>query len=281
MTASRSAMPLFLAILFLCGVCDAQNNSTPNPPTAATQKGTAIGQTINAAISAALPGASAIENIIATIFKKPGASVQSSDTTKVSKKSLTDAVNATTGQLATASDTQLKALQEAVQEITTVNMLAAHAETADSTLTACRALLAASDWANFKQEWAVAKDNLSNVTSTDPTKLGKISDEDLLTSWDRLAEQYAQWKANVDNYSAKSDRTFTLASLDALDDAVKSIAQIRTVELQLIAVQLQSIKAQAPATITTNNRLVLPPPPTNGPLAEFLLGALPNSGKSE
>jgi hypothetical protein len=277
MRSRRATKTPFLGLLFLfgCQVCSAQQSSTPNP-TSPTQKGTAIGQTINAAITAALPAASAIENVIAAIFKKPtGSSVSPTTTAKVSAKDVTDAVkrNVDPATLAAASQAQLAALQGAIEEIATVNILARNAQTAGASLTASRALLATSDWNDFKEQWEVAKKTLAKVTSMDPSKLGKISDENLLVDWNRLNSDYDQWIANVDNYSARKNLTLTLASFDSLYAAVQSLSQIPSVELQLISGQLQSVKAQ-PSSPTSG----LPPPTpetTSVTLSGFITDTLP------
>jgi len=269
----------FVGILFICEVASAQQTSSPTSPSTATQKGTAIGQTINAAITAALPGVSAIENIIAALFKKPAGSVSPSATTKVSAQAVTNAVktNADPTALAAAAQAQLTALQGAIAEIATVNELASSAQTASTALTASRALLVTSDWDDFKTQWGVAKTNLSKVTSTDPSKLGKISDEDVLVAWNRLNTQYAQWISDVDNYSGKKNLALTLASFDQLSAAIQSLTTMPTVELNLISSQLQTVKAQPAPGGNNAPPPPPPPPPTNGVLSNFLVRTLPPS----
>jgi len=277
MKARRAIGTLLLGLVFVCQICSAQQTSSPAPASTPTQKGTAIGQTINAAITAALPAASAIENIIAALFKKPAGAVSPTTTTKVSAQTVTDAVkkNADPAALAAASQAQLTALQGAITEIATVNVLATSAQTASTSLTASRALLVTSDWDDFKPQWDVAKTNLNKVTSTDPSKLGQISDENVLLAWKQVNGQYVQWISDVDNYSAKKNLTLTLASLDQLSAAIQSLARIPSVELELISTQLQTVKAQPPASV--NN---VPPPPadnTGGKLSTFFRNTVPPS----
>jgi hypothetical protein len=278
MKTPRALKTAFLGLLslFVCQYCSAQQTSPTAPTSASTQKGTAIGQTINAAITAALPGVSAIENIIAAIFKKPAGSVPPSTTTKVSAQTVTDAVkkNVDPATLAAASQAQLTALQGAITEIATVNLLATSAQTASTALTASRALLVTSDWDDFKQQWDVAKTNLNKVTSTDLSKLGKISDENVLLAWNRVNGQYVQWISDVDNYSAKKNLTLTLASFDQLSAAIQSLARIPSVELELISIQLQTVKAQPSASA---NFAEPPPASTTGTLSTFLTRTLPQS----
>lgn len=270
----KIALPVIAAFLGLvCQPCSAQQAPATTSTNAATQKGTAIGQTINAAITAALPGVSAIENIIAAIFKKPAGSVSPSATTRVSAQTVTDAVKNTTTTLTSASQAQLAALQSAVDEIATVNVLATSAQNASSALVASRALLVTSDWDDFKQQWEVAKTYLNRVTSTDPSKLGKISDEDVLLAWNRVMGQYTQWTADVDNYSARKNLTLTLASFDQLSAAIQALARIPSIELELISTELQTVKAQ-PAS---GNNAPLPPAATNGTLSTFLTSTLPGN----
>jgi hypothetical protein len=268
MKASRAMLGVVLGLVFFCQFCSAQDASTSSPTTTPVQAGTAIGQTINAAITAALPAASAIENIIAAIFKKPVGSVSPSTTAKVSAQAVTDAVkkSADPATLASASQTQLTALQGAITEIATVNTLATSAQTANNALTASRALLLASDWDDFKQQWNVAKSNLNKVTSTDPSKLGKISDENVLLVWSRVDAHYTQWISDVDTYSAKKDLLRTLASFDQLSAAIESLARIPGVELEMISAQLQAVKAQP----SSGNKAQEPPAATNGALSTFL-----------
>lgn len=264
---------LGLVLLVACELCSGQQVPSTTPTSAATQKGTAIGQTINAAITAALPGVSAIENIVASIFKKPVGSVPSSATAKVSAQSVTDAVNKNAATLAAASQAQLMALKGAINEIEVVNELATSAQTASTALTASRALLVTSDWNDFKPQWAVAKTNLNKVTSTDTSKLGKISDENVLLVWQQINGQYVQWISDVDNNSASKNLALTLASFDQLSAAIQSLARIPSVELKLISDQLQTVKAQ-PAT---GNNAPPPPPPSTeiGPLSTFIKSTVP------
>lgn len=271
---------LGLVFTFVCQICSAQGSTTPNPTSTATQRGTSIGQTINAAITAALPAVSAVENIIAAIFKKPAGSVSPGKTTKVSAQTVTDAVkkNADPETLAKASQDQLTALQGAIEEIATVNILARSAQTASTALTASRPLLVTSDWDNFNPQWAVAKANLNKVTSIDPSKLGKISDEEVLLAWRQVDSQYTQWISDVDNYSARKNLMLTLASFDQLSAAIQSLTRIPSVELELISTQLQAIKAKPSPPPSTN--FAPPPPPlpnTKGALSTFLIRTVPHS----
>lgn len=273
MKARRAIGTLLLGLLFVCQICLGQQTSSPAPPNTPTQKGTAIGQTINAAITAALPAASAIENIIAALFKKSAGAVSPSTTTKVSAQAVTDAVKKNAEALAAASQAQLKALEGAITEIATVNVLATSAQIASTSLTASRSLLVTSDWDDFKQQWDVAKTNLNKVTSTDPSKLGQISDENVLLAWRQVNGQYVQWISDIDNYSAKKNLPVTLSSLDQLSAAIQSLARIPSVELELISTQLQTVKAQPPASV--NNA---PPPPadnTAGTLSIFFRNTVP------
>jgi hypothetical protein len=270
-------------ILLFCSICSAQGTSsttstktqTATSTTTPTSRGTAIGQTINAAITAALPAVSAVENVIAAIFKKPASAVSPTDTTKVSAASLTSAVkqSADPTVLAAASQTQLAALQSAITEIATVNVMATNAQTASASLIAARALLAIPNWSGFKTQWGVAKENLTKLLTTDPEKLGKISDESVFSSWNTLSTQYNQLISDVDNYSTAKNQYLTLASFDRLSASVQALAQIPSVELQLISNQLQTVKAQ-PAT---GNNAPPPPPIDNNPLSTFIKNTIPTS----
>jgi hypothetical protein len=275
MTPTRALTLSVLVAVSMTRICSGQQTSTSTAANTSTTKGTAIGQTINAAITAALPAVFAIENVIATIFKKPAGSVPPSATTKVSAQTVTDAVkkSADPTVLASAAQAQLTALQGAITEIATVNELAQNAQIAGTGLTASRALLAVSNWDAFKQQWAVAKTNLAKVTATDPSKLGKITDENVLLAWDTVNRQYAQWISDVDNYSAQKNLTLTLSSFDQLSGAIASLAQIPSVELKLISDQLQTVKAQP------SDGTKAPPRPstTQGPLAGFLTQTIPQA----
>jgi hypothetical protein len=260
-------------ILFVCSICSAQGTTSTTPTTTATSKGTAIGQTINAAITAALPAVSAVEKVVTAIFNKPASAVKPTDTAKVSKDSLTSAVkqNADAATLAAAAQVQLTALKSAVEEIATVNVIATNAQIASSSLTASRALLATSNWSAFKTQWGVAKQNLAKLISVDPGKLGNISDENVLLSWNTLSAQYNQWISDVDSNSTASppNLLLTLASFDRLSAAVQSLTQMPSVELELIGSQLQTIKA-TPATGANNAPPPPPPPGESGPLVTFI-----------
>jgi len=145
------------------------------------------------------------------------------------------------------------------------------AQTASTALTASRALLATSDWGDFKLQWEVAKTNLNKVTSTVPGKLGKISDENVLLAWNLVNALYVQWISDVDNYSARRNLTLTLASFDQLSAAIQALARIPSVELELISSQLQSVKAQPAA----GNNAPPPPPTESGPLSTFIKNTVP------
>lgn len=271
----RIAPILVLGSVLLVYRCSyAQATSTTTTSTA-TQKGTAIGQTINAAITAALPGVSAVENIISAIFKKPAASVSATTTARVSGQTVKDAVkqNADPTALAAASQAQLTALQGAIEEIATVNGLAMNAQTASTSMTAARALLVTSNWDAFNTQWSVAKTNINKVTNTDFSKLGKISDENVLVVWTTVNQKYVQWMSDVDTNSAKKDLAVTLASFDQLSAAMQSLANVPTIELELISTQLQSVKAQP----SSGGAAPTPEPATKGKLAAFVGQTIPAS----
>jgi hypothetical protein len=214
-----------------------------------------------------------VENVVAAIFKKPAGSVSPKDTTKVSAVSLKDAVkqNADPATLAAASQTQLTALKSAIEEIETVNVLATRAQTASNGLVAARALLATSDWGDFKTQWDVATKTLTKLVATDPAKLGKISDENVLLTWNLVSAQYTQWMSDVDKYSAAKNLTLTLASFDQLSAAIQALTRLPGVELELISEQLQTVKAQP----SLGNNAPPPPPTEDGPLSTFIKNTLP------
>jgi len=274
MTLLRLSTSILITV-FASQLCLGQATSTSTGASTATTKGTAIGQTINAAITAALPAVSAVENIVSAIFKKPAGSVSSKDTTKVSKQTVTDAVNksADPAALAAAAQAELTALQSAVEEIATVNDLAENAQIASAGLTSSRSLLAVSNWDAFKPQWEVAKRALNTVTATDPTKLGKISDENVLLAWDTLHRQCDGWISQVDQYSTAKNLTLTLSSFDQLSGAVASLAQIPSVELKLIGEQLKTVKAQP----SSGTKALPRPATTEGPLSHFLLQGVPQA----
>jgi hypothetical protein len=278
MKVRPGVISVVVGLTFTFQFCSAQATSTATPttaPTTATQKGTAIGQTINAAITAALPAASAVENIIAALFKKPASAVSSNAKTTVSKQEVTDAAktNADPTALANAAQTQLAALQGAVDEIAQVNTLATAAQTASDSFNTAGSLLFIADWTDFGPQWQTAKQNLDKVTATDPSKLGKISDENVLLAWNTLNGQYATWRNNVDTYSAAKNQVLAITNFIQLAAAVRALAQIPSAELLLISNQLQTVQAK-PSSNKNSNNAPPPPPPGNGPLSEFLTRTL-------
>jgi hypothetical protein len=249
---------------------------SPAQTTPAETKGAAIGQTINAAITAALPGVSAIENIVAALFKKPAGTVAPTATTRVTAQNVTDAVKGATATLQSNAQAQLTALQGAIAEIAAANALATAAQTANTSLTPARAFLTIPDGMRaFKTQWGVAKQNLKTVTSFDSSKLGKISSESILDAWNLLNQNYTQWESDVDLYSSQTppNLALVLSSFDKLLTSVQGIATIPSVELSLLANQLSTIKAQA--AIGTGTPPPPPPPPATllnaaGSLGEFI-----------
>ena len=252
---------------------------------AAATKGKAIGETINAAISAALPGVSAIENIVAALFKKPaGTAVAPTATAKVSAQDVTNAVNSATTTLQNNAQAQLSALQGAVAEIAAANQLASAAQNAYATLPSTAFLNIPGGLEAFKNGWGVAKTNLGKVTGFNAATLGKITDESLLTDWNTLNNAYAGWisdiETNITNQTQASITTTNLVlglkSFGQLQTAVQGMTMIPSVELTELASQLSTIKAQQPTNAANN---ASPPRPHPHPkrtipvLLERLLGA--------
>ena len=230
--------------------------------TPAMTKGTAIGQTINAAITAALPGVSAIENILATLFKKP-TDPNSTASTKVTAQNVTNAVNSATATLQSNAQAQLTALQGAIDEIAAANALAAAAQVANTSLPSKALLSLTGGMDTFKTQWSVAKTNINKLTSFDSAKLGKISDEAVQDAWRVLNDSYTQWISDVDtniaNQTSVTTATYTIGipSFDSLAKSIQGLTRIPSVELQLLAAQLKTVSAQS----ATGTGATPPPPP--------------------
>jgi hypothetical protein len=240
----------------------------------ATAKGTAIGQTINAAITAALPGVSAIENILATLFKKP-TDPNSTASTKVTAQSVTNAVNSATATLQSNAQAQLSALQGAIGEISAANALAAAAQVANTSLPSKALLSLTGGMDTFKTQWSVAKTNINKLTSFDSAKLGKISDEAVQDAWRALNDSYTQWISDVDtniaNQTSVTTATYTIGipSFDSLAKSIQDLTRIPSVELQLLAAQLKTVNAQA----APGPGAAPPPPPPPPPPVSVLNNA--------
>ncbi len=253
---------------------------------AAAMKGKAIGETINAAISAALPGVSAIENIVAALFKKPaGTAVAPTATAKVSAQDVTNAVNSATTTLQNNAQAQLSALQGAVAEIAAANQLASAAQNAYATLPSTAFLNIPGGLEAFKNGWGVAKTNLGKVTGFSAATLGKITDESLLTDWNTLNNAYAGWisdiETNITNQTQASITTTNLVlglkSFGQLQTAVQGMTMIPSVELQSLPASSALSKLSSRLTQLTT-RLPPPPPPpqknNSGPLGTFIRSTL-------
>jgi hypothetical protein len=258
-SAYRNAI---FGLLLLAPVSHAQD--------AATTKGKAIGETINAAITAALPGVSAIDKLIATLFN--GKSKQTLTPSDVKKAAASQASKDETSK-STDANSQLASLKGVIAEIASANTLAELAQTAETSLAQARGFLTIPNgWDPFKNQWAIAKTNIASIQKFDSAKLGQISNENVQDAWDNLNTQYEQWKGEIDNFSAKNDLVLTLSSFDKLQTAVHKMATTPSVELRLIAAQLATIKAQPPAKTEFGIAPPPPPPPPSksGDLSNFI-----------
>jgi hypothetical protein len=248
MASGRRTRTFALMFLPLTSISYAQDS-------AAVTKGKAIGETINVAITAALPGVSAIDDLIATLFK--GKSKQTLTPADVKTAATMQASTDEASKSATANK-QLTSLAGAIAEIAGANELAGLSQTAETSLAQARAYLTIQDgWNAFSSQWSAAKTNVGKVQSFDSAKLGQISNENVQDAWNSLTTQYEQWKSDVDLYSGQKNLALTLSSFDKLQTAVHNISTTPSVELKLIAKQLGSIKAQPPAPVGA----VPPPPP--------------------
>ena len=247
---NRGILPLILIQVGMAAASLAQSAT----PSTATKRGTAIGETINAAITAALPGASAIGNIVKALF--PGSS-DPTKTSRISPNQVTKAVNDQGTAAQQAAQTQLQALTGAIAEIAATNDLASTAQIANTSMASARAFLTTQDWDNFKLQWAIAKQNLIKIANFDSAKLGKISNEAVQDTWAELNASYNQSIGDVDNFSAAKNLASCLASFDKLANSVQSLVTIPSVQLKLIAQQLSTVKAQ----VQPPNSLGLAPPP--------------------
>jgi len=239
----------------------------------ATTKGKAIGETINAAITAALPGVSAIDSLIATLFNNGKDKKKTLTPDDVKTAATTQASKDEESKSATAN-AQLASLAGAISEIASANELAGIAQTAETTLAQTRAYLTIQDgWDAFKPQWNTAKTNIGKIQSFESGKLGQISNENVQDAWNSLSTQYEQWKSDVDLYSGQKNLALTLSSFDKLQTAVHNIATTPSVELKLIAKQLGAIKAQPPTGVSGGTRPApppLPPPSKSGDLSNFI-----------
>jgi hypothetical protein len=217
----------------------------------ATTRGKAIGETINAAINAAIPGANAIGSLIQTLLGNKNEK-------KISKDDLDKALMDQADKLQKQAQDQLKSLSSVVAEITAANDLANTSQIAYESMTIARSfvtLQSDTGWDAFKTQWEkVAKPTLDNVKKFDPAKLGKISNEDIHTEWQRLMGQYQQLITDVETFSGQKNVALVIPSLDQLRNLVNTLATIPSVELRAFSTQLAGL-ANAGGT------RVPPPPP--------------------
>ncbi len=253
---SQRCILLFVVMLLASPLVPAQDSP-------ATTKGKAIGETINAAINAALPGGSAIAGVIKTLL---GDKTEK----KVSKADVDKAISDQTAVLKKQAQDQLKSLSDVVAEITVANDLAAASRTAYESLGIARGFLTLpsdAGWDAFKTQWEkVAKTNLDKVVKFDSAKLGKISNENIQTDWQLLMGQYQQEVTNVDTFTAQKNVALTLSSLDELRRMVNAMATIPSVELRAFSSQLAGLANQG------GTRVPPPPPRADQPdtLSDFL-----------
>jgi hypothetical protein len=269
MKATRCYFCLFSLLFLISPTAQAQDTS-------ATTKGTAIGQTLNAAFTAALPGVSAIGNIIAALFNKPAAAVTPTATTKVTAQAVTTAITDATKTLQSNAQDQLTALQGAIAEIAAANALAAAAQTANISLPSKAFLNIPGGMDAFKNQWSVAKTNINKLTTFNPTQLGKITNESVLDSWKALTDSYTQWANDVEttivNQTSVTSAAYTIGipSFDSLSKSIQDLTRIPGIELQQLASQLSAVKAVAATGTGTSPPPPPPLPNNNGPLGTFI-----------
>ncbi|HTP86115.1 MAG TPA: hypothetical protein VMJ34_04175 [Bryobacteraceae bacterium] len=236
------ASVILLGVVSLAGAAD----TTPS-------KGTQIGQTINDAITAALPVTKLIGDAVKALLPS-GDKVKKSDVDAAVQK----AADQARAQAVSESNAQLARLSGVLKEIQITNELGDNARLAVSDLVVIRSRLTEpisdAGWDQLKDEWnKIAKKSLSAVVGFDQKELDQISDPE-------VQKELATLKHN-------SDRDTT--DFERLIDA-KNQNQALTLLLQISArlddlasapsVQLKSFGAQL-ATLAQGTPKNPPPPP--------------------
>jgi hypothetical protein len=227
----------------------------------AADKGKAIGETVNAAINAAVPGVTAIGTLLKTLFG-------SDQKKKLSQEDVNKALSDQATKLKGEALRQLAGLSIAVVEIDAANELANLASVAYESLASARGyatLETDGRWEAFKFQWEhVAKPNLDRVKNFNSSQLGKINNEDIRADWQQFLNQYQQNVANVDRSVAEKKDYFVVQSVDTLRNQLSALATIPSVELRAFSLQLQALASLGGATLQ-------PPPPKDTSSVKELL----------
>jgi hypothetical protein len=245
MTHANKIVSFLIAVLLVSIPAHAQD-TTP------ADKGKAIGETINAALNAALPGATAIGTLIKGFFG-------SKDEAKLKKDDVQKALDDQSKKQKADAQAQLKKLSSAVDEITAANELANAALVANQSLAGTNQLLTLpgdAGWTAFKAQWeAVATPNLKKVTDFDPKKLGNISNENIQAEWQAFANGYLQTAQNINTAITQHNNAVAISKVDQLTASLTKLQTIPSIELKAFGRELAGLANQAD---TAQN--VQPPP---------------------
>lgn len=229
------------SIVFLCVVVTPLRAYAQDSP--AATKGKAVGETINAAINAAVPGVTAIGTLIQSLFG--GQSEK-----KVKKDDVTKQLNDQAKTLKAAAVSQLKSLSAAVDEINAANDLANVARVAYESLAGTQNLVTLSGdagWQPFKSQWqGVARPSLMRVSNFDEKKFGAITNEDIQTDWRTFADTFLQNISDIETFTEQRNAPLVTQKIGNLTASLNRLATIPSVELKAFGRQLSALASQTP-----------------------------------
>jgi len=237
----------------------------------AADRGKAIGDTINAAITAAIPGGQAIATLLQGVFGNQAEK-------KVKKEDVQKALDDQSKKLRANAVAQLKGLSSAVDEITAANDLANLARVAYESLAGTSTLVTLPDdigWRTFQGQWDnVAKPNLAKVTGFDAKKLGNISNENIQAEWQTFIDSYQQAIADISKYTGEKNAAFVAMRVSSLTTSLNKLSTIPSVELKAFARQLAGLA-------NPSADAVQPPPPQPGKADDASVRSLLQRGRAQ
>lgn len=233
-------------------------------------KGTQIGQTINDAIEAALPGTKLIFDAIKAILP---------DGSKVKKSDVEDAVQKGAAQArevaVKAANDQLKRFAGIVKEIEITTELGDNARKAGTDLTVIRSMLTGTmasltdpQWERLNHEWKdLAKKSLTNVVAFDEKKLSQISDPDIQKELATLKKNSERDIDDFENQITARNQSLALTLLLQITQRLDNVSSAPAVQLKSFGDQLAALAAGKQGT---PDQPVPPPPPLKSGLMLLL-----------
>ncbi len=224
-------------------------------------KGTEIGQTINDAVTAALPVTKLIADAVKAVLPS-GDKVKKSDLDAAVKK----AADQARADAIDASNRQLERLKGVFTEIQIATELGENARLASANLTVIRSRLtnqlSDAGWDQIKDEWnKIAKKSVSDVVGFDQKKLDQISDPDVQRELATLKNTHDRDVADFETAVNGKNQATALTLLFQISERLDNVESAPIVELKSFGSQLVQLSKGTPKGSSTEQPALPPPPP--------------------